>query len=75
MEGRQPGFRHPAIVATAQRILHAELSVIHVVPSTTTVPTFQSEIVVEPDDVDMDHQGERELRCYRSSGGVSGWLD
>lgn len=50
-EGREAGFRHPAIVVTAQRILDAEPSVIHVVPLTTTIRTFQSEIVVEPDDV------------------------
>ena len=34
-EGRKAGFRHPAIVITAQRILDAEPSVVHVVPLTT----------------------------------------
>ena len=49
--GREAGFRHPAIVITAQRILDAEPSVVHVVPLTTTVRAFQSEIVIEPDTV------------------------
>ncbi len=48
-EGREAGFRHPAVLVTAQRILDAEPSVVHVVPLTTTVRTFHSEIVTEPD--------------------------
>ena len=49
-QGREAGFRHPAIVVTAQRILDAEPSVVHVVPLTTTIRPFHSEIVIEPDD-------------------------
>lgn len=48
-EGREAGFRHPAVVVTAQRILDAEPSVVHVVPLTSTVRSFHSEVVVEPD--------------------------
>lgn len=48
-EGLEAGFRHPAIVITAQRILNAEPSVVHVVPLTTTIRAFHSEIVIEPD--------------------------
>ena len=48
-EGREAGFRHPAIVVTAQRILDAGPSVVHVVPLTTTVRAFNSEVIVEPD--------------------------
>ncbi len=47
--GREAGFRHPAVVVTAQRILDAQPSVIHVVPVTTTIRDFTSEITVEPD--------------------------
>jgi mRNA interferase MazF len=50
-EGREAGFRHPAILVTAQRILDADPSVVHVVPLTTTIRSFHSEIVIEPDDV------------------------
>ena len=48
-EGREAGFRHPAILVTAQRILDAEPSVVHIVPLTTTIRTFHSEIRIEPD--------------------------
>ena len=49
-EGREAGFRHPAILVTAQRILDAEPSVVHVVPLTPTMRPFNSEILIEPDD-------------------------
>jgi len=48
-EGREAGFVHPAVVVTAQRILDAEPSVLHVVPLTTTLRSFHSEVIVEPD--------------------------
>ena len=50
-EGREAGFRHPAILVTAQRILDAHPSVIHVVPLTTTSRRYDSEVVIEPDEV------------------------
>jgi mRNA interferase MazF len=49
-EGREAGFRHPAILVTAQRILDAHPTVVHVVPITTTIRRFHSEIVIAPDD-------------------------
>lgn len=49
-EGREAGFRHPAVVVTAQRILDASPSVIHVVPLTSTIRRFHSEIVLAPDE-------------------------
>lgn len=47
--GREAGFRHPAVVVTAQRILDGGPSVVHVVPLTSTIRSFHSEVVVEPD--------------------------
>jgi mRNA-degrading endonuclease toxin of MazEF toxin-antitoxin module len=47
--GREAGFRHPAVVATSQRILDATPNVIQVVPLTTTIRGFGSEVLVEPD--------------------------
>jgi mRNA interferase MazF len=47
--GREAGLRRPAVVATAQRILEASPSIVQVVPLTTTVRGFGSEILVEPD--------------------------
>ncbi len=48
-EGREAGFRHPAVLVTAQRILDADPNVVHVVPLTSTIRQFHSEVVVEPD--------------------------
>lgn len=48
-EGREAGFGHPAVLVTAQRILDAGPSVVHVVPLTTTIRRFHSEVVIEPD--------------------------
>lgn len=47
--GREAGFRHPAVVVTAQRILDAGPSVVHVVPLTSTLRAFASEVRIEPD--------------------------
>jgi mRNA interferase MazF len=49
-QGREAGFRHPAVVVSAQRVLSAEPSVVHVVPLTSTLRQFHSEITIEPDD-------------------------
>ncbi|MBK5223281.1 MAG: type II toxin-antitoxin system PemK/MazF family toxin [Acidimicrobiia bacterium] len=48
-EGREAGFRHPAVVVTAQRILDAGPSVIQVVPLTSTIRHFGSEVTIEAD--------------------------
>jgi len=47
--GREAGFHHPAVVVTAQRILNASPTVLQVVPLTSTVRQFHSEIVIDPD--------------------------
>lgn len=49
-EGREAGFLHPAVIVTAQRILDATPTVLQVVPLTSTVRGFHSEIVIDPDD-------------------------
>ncbi len=48
-EGREAGFLHPAVVVTSQRILDAAPSVIQVVPLTSTLRGFHSEVVIEAD--------------------------
>lgn len=47
-EGSEAGFLHPAIVITAQRILDANPTVVHVVPLTSSIRKFHSEIVIDP---------------------------
>lgn len=48
-QGREAGYSHPAVVLTAQRILDANPSVLQVVPLTSTVRGFHTEVVIEPD--------------------------
>ena len=49
-QGREAGFRHPVVVVSAQRILSAGPSVVYVVPLTSTLRGFHSEVRIEPDD-------------------------
>ena len=49
LAGREAGFRHPAVVVTAQRVLDAEANVVQVVPLTTSLRGFASEVEIEPD--------------------------
>jgi mRNA interferase MazF len=56
-EGREAGFRHPAVVITAQRILDAQPAVVQVVPLTSTIRSLTAEITVEPDDANGLQQG------------------
>ena len=49
-QGREAGFGHPAVVVSAQRVLSAGPSVVHVVPLSSTLREFHSEITIGPDD-------------------------
>lgn len=49
-QGREAGFRHPAVVITAQAVLDADPSVVQVVPLTSTLRAFESEVVIVADD-------------------------
>jgi mRNA interferase MazF len=49
-QGGEAGFRHPAVVVTAQRILDAEPAVLQVVPLTSTDRGFATEIEVPADE-------------------------
>ncbi len=61
-DGREAGFRHPAVVVTAQRVLDAEPTVIHVVPMTSTIRSFHAEVVVEPDEAN-GLEGKSAAQC------------
>lgn len=66
-EGHEAGFLHPAVVVTAQRILDALPSVIQVVPFTTTIRRFGSEVVIEPDaDNGLDNTSSAQCQHVRS---------
>jgi len=66
-EGREAGFRRPAVLVTAQRVLDARASVIHVVPLTTTIRRFHSEIVIEPDEANgLEHVSAAQCQHLRA---------
>ena len=48
-EGREAGFRHPAVVLTAQRILEAGPAVLQIVPLTSTNRGFATEVEIPAD--------------------------
>jgi mRNA interferase MazF len=48
--GREAGLRRPVVVVTAQEILDESASVIQVVPLTSTMRGFGSEVAVPADD-------------------------
>ena len=48
-EGSEAGYLHPVVIVTAQRILDAVPTVIQVVPLTSTLRGFHTEVVIEPD--------------------------
>lgn len=47
--GSEAGLLRPAVVVTAQRVLSQDPRVVHVVPLTTTVRQWASEVPVPPD--------------------------
>lgn len=47
--GREAGFRHPAVVVTAQRLLEASPYVVQLVPLTSTRRGFGSEVDIGAD--------------------------
>jgi len=73
-EGREAGFRHPAVVVTSQRILDARPNVIQVVPLTTTVRDFTSEITIEPD-IDNNLQHLSATQCQHIRAVSTGRVD
>lgn len=47
-QGREAAFPRPAVVITADRVRAAEPNVVHVVPLSSTLRRFESEVEVEP---------------------------
>lgn len=47
--GREAGFRHPAVIATAQAVLDESPNVVQVIPLTGTIRGFGSEVVIKAD--------------------------
>ena len=66
-EGSEAGFRHPAIVVTAQRVLDAEPTVVQVVPLTSTRRPYEAEVVVDADaENGLDHTSSAQCQHVRA---------
>lgn len=66
-EGREAGFGRPAVVVTADRILRAGPAVVQVVPITSTVRDFRSEVRLDPDvDNGLDRASVAQCQHVRS---------
>lgn len=48
-EGSEAGLHRPAVVVTAGRVLRHGPRVVQVVPLTTTLRGYESEVIIEPD--------------------------
>ena len=64
--GSEAGFRHPAVVVTAQRLLDAAPSVVQVVPLTTTIRGFASEVRIAPDDAGVEEPSAAQCQHVRA---------
>ena len=65
--GSESGFRRPAVVVSAQRVLDARPSVIHVVPLTSTVRGFASELEIDADGANgLDHRSAAQYQHIRA---------
>ncbi len=65
--GREAGYRHTAVVVTAQRLLDASPSVVQVVSLTSTVRGFASEVEIDADPSNgLDHQSSAQCQHVRA---------
>lgn len=48
-QGREAGFARPVVIATAQLVLDHAPSVVQVVPLTSRIRGYRSEVTIEPD--------------------------
>ena len=65
--GHEAGFRHPAIVVTAQRVLKGSPSVLQVVPLTSTLRRSSAEVTIDPDrDNGLDNRSAAQCQHVRS---------
>lgn len=46
--GREAGFKRPVVVITAQRLLDASPSVVQIVPLTSAIRDYDSEVTIDP---------------------------
>jgi mRNA interferase MazF len=65
-EGREAGFRRPAVVVTAQEVLDQRPSVVQLVPLTSTLRGFGSEVVIEGPDSGLEEPSAAQCQHIRA---------
>jgi mRNA interferase MazF len=64
---REAGLRRPVVVATAQRLLDASPNVIQVIPLTTTLRGFGSEVPLDPNEANgLDRRSAAQCQHIRA---------
>jgi mRNA interferase MazF len=64
--GREAGFPRPAVVVTAQAVLDQSPTVVQVVPVTSTVRGFRSEVSLEPGTTGLDWSSAAQCQHVRA---------
>ena len=65
--GQEAGFRRPAVLVTAQELLDQSPNVIQVVPLTSSIRGFSSEVVVDADTTNgLDQDSAAECHQIRA---------
>jgi mRNA interferase MazF len=65
--GREVGFRHPAVVVSAQRVLDETPNVVHIVPLTSRLRAYRSEVRLDPDPASgLDRPSSAQCQHVRS---------
>lgn len=66
-QGHEAGFPRPAVVVTAAKILKHSPSVVQIVPLTSTLRTYDSEVVIEADGSNgLQHDSAAQCQHVRS---------
>ena len=64
--GSEAGFPRPVVVVTAQLILDQKPTVIHVVPLTSTILDFRTEISIDPEQSGLAHISAAQCQHLRA---------
>lgn len=65
--GREAGFRHPAVVVTAQRVIDTGAAIVQVVPLTSQLRGFASEVEIDADpSTGLDHRSAAQCQHVRA---------
>ena len=64
--GREAGFPRPAVVVTAQGVLDQSPGVVQVVPVTSTLRGFRSEVTLDPGTAGLDRPSAAQCQHVRA---------